>query len=240
MHLSANKYDGQRSRDPLYLACCRATARAISPIQCGQLVLEVGCGTGMVTEMYYGSHIRLVAVDLSLESLELLRQRFGHSNSNILCVRADATSLPFRHSSFETVICANTIQHLPSKSLREKLVHELARVGGSKSDIVVTAHNHSISKRNRGWKKEGEAGSMSGKVQYIYRFDRDELRSLLADHFRVERLCGAGLPLPYRLKLSPLSRLLESWISRFEFSASWGHMLVAKCRTSDEKSGTQP
>jgi hypothetical protein len=87
-------------------------------------------------------------------------------------------------------------------------------------------HSFTPWKRRKGWPKEGRAGSYSGVVQYIYRFEIKEFRALLSSASRVELVFGAGMPLPYRLKLTPLSRKLEQLLWRIPACARWAHMLV--------------
>jgi hypothetical protein len=124
------------------------------------------------------------------------------------------------------VLCANALQHVPGAGLRRACVAELARVVRPGGRVVVTAHSWSLPKRRAGWPKEGPAGGLSGAVRYIYRSEPAEFRALLASALHVEAVCGAGLPLPYRWKLSGLSRCLERVLSPFAAAAWWGHMLV--------------
>jgi len=102
---------------------------------------------------------------------------------------------------------------------------------------VVTAHSWSVPKRAAGWAKEGPAGGPSGAVRYIYRLEAGEFRALLGAALRVEAVRGAGLPLPYRWKLSWLSRRLEPLLGQLPGSARWGHMLVGVGRPSPAAGG---
>ena len=57
--------------------------------------------------------------------------------------------------------------------------------------------------------KRGLAPDARGDMQYAYRFDVAEFRDLRVSELVVERITGAGFPLPYRSKLSPLSKIVE-------------------------------
>ncbi|MCE9567361.1 MAG: hypothetical protein K8U57_35620, partial [Planctomycetes bacterium] len=81
-------------------------------------------------------------------------------------------------------------------------------------------------KRRQKWRKEGSSGGASGSVQYIYRHDHREFGGLLATALTDVRVTGAGFPLPYRFKLSPLSRRLERFFQNRTWMADSGHMLV--------------
>lgn len=219
----APRYDEQRQHDLIYLASVDAAVQALAA-EAGDMVLDAACGTGLTIKAYLRPGLRVVALDLSLESLRRLRASLD--NPNVTYVRGDLQALPFAAGTFGKVLCANALQHLPDEAARRRCVAELARVARPGARVAVTAHNFSIPKRRKGWPKEGSAGSQSGAVRYIYRYDAAEFRDLLASSLNVERVTGAGLPLPYRFKLTPLSRRLERFLRRFPASARWGHMLV--------------
>jgi ubiquinone/menaquinone biosynthesis C-methylase UbiE/uncharacterized protein YbaR (Trm112 family) len=218
----AGRYDEGRLRDPVYMAGVAASARALAP-RPGDLVLDAACGTGLTVRAYARPGLRVVAVDLSLQSLARL-QAAGAPGIHV--VRADLAALPFAEGAFDRVLCANAIQQMPEDGLRRACVGELARVARPGGRVVVTAHSWSVPKRRAGWPREGSARGPSGPVHYLYRFLAQEFRGVLASALRVEAVRGAGLPLPYRWKLSWLSRRLEHALSRLAASAAWGNMLV--------------
>jgi SAM-dependent methyltransferase len=225
-HEHSATYEATRSDDLLYELCLNAGLRALDAQQ-GELILDAGCGTGMGTRRLRRAGPSLVALDLSLQSLVRLNKEA--KDGGVTCVRGDVGRLPFADNTFDKLICANTLQHVPSWDLRQRSVAEFARVVKPGGRVVVTVHGYSISKKRAGWEKEGAAHSRSGDVQYIYRYDVPEFRDLLARNLRIERITGAGLPLPYRLKLTPVSKLLEGFLSRVKWSAPCGHMLIGKC-----------
>lgn len=216
-------YETERSRDSIYMACVNAAARAIKA-GTGDRILDAGCGTGMVTRQYAKSGIGVTALDLSQKSLAYVRSNVGVRS----VVAGDLSNMPFANEQFNKAICANTLQHLPSHDLRSRSVAELSRVTARNGMVVITAHCLSRDKKAAGWIKEGKPGQKG--VQYIYRFEPDELSDLLSPHFRSVSVTGCGLPLPYRLGLSPLSGLAERVATKFRASAHHGHMLLAVCR----------
>jgi SAM-dependent methyltransferase len=225
----AARYDGERQRDPVYMAGVDAAGEALGP-QGGELILDAACGTGLPLRRYLRPGLRVVALDLSLESLFYLKKVCPHPN--LALVRGDLTALPFAAGVFDRVLCANALQHLPQEGLRRESVRELARVAAPGARVVVTANNYSRPRRRAGWRKEGPAKGPSGSVQYVYRHDPPEFQGLLASALRVDGVYGAGLPLPYRFKLSWLSRRLERVLRRFRASADWGNLVVGVARKS--------
>lgn len=236
----AHRYEERRRQDPRYMAGVRAAVEALR-VRPGDVVLDAGCGTGLTVRSYLGPDVRVVALDLSLESLRRLRAESAGARLDL--VRGDLAMLPFAAATFDKVLCANALQQIPDHSGRSAAIRELARVARPHARVVVTAQNWSVSRRRAGWAKEGTAGGHSGQLQYIRRFEPTEFRTLLGSALRVERLTGAGFPLPYRFKLSPLSRLLERLLRRLEAAAPYGDMLVGTCARPghrDERSHRPP
>src|SRR5262249_15290554 len=122
------------------------------------------------------------------------------------------------------------LQHLPDPAGRRAAFAELGRVVRPGGRVVVSVHNYSVHKRRAGWPKESPAKGNSGPGHYLYRYDVKEFRDRLATRLQVERISGIGLRLPYRLKLSWLSRGLERLLCRLGASAPWGNLLLGVAR----------
>ncbi len=178
----------------------------------------------MVLKRYLRPKMDAVALDLSLDSLRHLQNAVA--GSQVATVRGSVDRLPFGDATFDRVLCANTLQHLPTEKKRRRALHEFARVARAGARVVVTVHNWSIRKKWAGEPKEGSAGSLSGPIQYIHRFDKDEFRALLESTLKVDSVVGAGLPFPYRFKMSRVSRWLERFSRKWQASSAWGNMLV--------------
>src|SRR3954465_3668180 len=94
-------------------------------------VLELACGTGIVTERLRAridSMFRIVATDLSEAMLAYARNKV---KGKIDWRRADAAALPFKDETFGAVVCALGVMFVPDKA---KLFSETRRVlaeGGS-------------------------------------------------------------------------------------------------------------
>jgi SAM-dependent methyltransferase len=223
----APRYETGRARDPIYVAAVEASADAFRP-RAGELVLDAGCGTGLTVRRYLRPGVRVVGLDLSPGSLRQLRH--GPGGDAVALVRGDLREMPFANATFDRVLCANAIQQIPGAAERRRALAELARVARPGGRVVVSAHNLSVPRRRAGLPKEGPAGGHSGGVRYVYRFAQAEFAAELARVLAVERLSGAGFPLTYRFKLSPLSRVVERVLRRLPFAVAWGSMLVAVCR----------
>jgi ubiquinone/menaquinone biosynthesis C-methylase UbiE len=83
-------------------------------------VLEVGCGNGAVAERLHASGREVVAVDVTLGSVRVTRDR-----ARCAAALARLPDLPFRDRAFDTVACAHTLEHVPDLA---GAVAELRRV----------------------------------------------------------------------------------------------------------------
>jgi ubiquinone/menaquinone biosynthesis C-methylase UbiE len=77
-------------------------------------VLELGCGSGSETEALLERFPgwELMATDYDPEMVALARDRLARHGSRVRVQAADATSLPFRDSSFDLVIAVLVWHHV--------------------------------------------------------------------------------------------------------------------------------
>lgn len=98
----------------------------------GMRVLEVACGTGIVTQ-----HLRnllpagseLVATDLSEPMLGFARRKFP-SEAAIQWQQADAMALPFADQSFDAVVCQFGLMFVPDKAAAVREAYRVLKPGG--------------------------------------------------------------------------------------------------------------
>lgn len=216
---AASTYDAGRQKDAVYLSCLR---QVLAPLQGRQsrLCLDAGCGTGLSTAEAIRHCERVVAVDYSRESLQVLRRK--DFADQVWAVQADLTRLPFRDGIFPAVICANALQHLRPGRPQRQAVAELGRVTAANGLLAVSVHHFSRAKAKAGWTKEGKPGEAG--IDYIFRFTRQELSALLpgaliraVGFYRLARLPWLGK----RLQDAAAS-FLGGWGARIGL----GHMLI--------------
>jgi demethylmenaquinone methyltransferase/2-methoxy-6-polyprenyl-1,4-benzoquinol methylase len=107
-------------------------------LQKSDIVLEVGCGTGLLVNFMQEKVGKIVGVDLSRQMVEKGRQRFY--GEFLVC---DAESLPFREGTFDKVLSFTVIQNLESPS---KMLEEVGRVCRGIAAITVLRKGWSMNK----------------------------------------------------------------------------------------------
>jgi ubiquinone/menaquinone biosynthesis C-methylase UbiE len=86
-------------------------------------VLEVGCGNGVLTAQLAAAGHAIVATDVGLHSLRATRDRAAVT----AVARAALPDLPFADRSFDTVVCAHTLEHIPDLYRAAAELHRVAR-----------------------------------------------------------------------------------------------------------------
>ena len=99
-------------------------------------VLDLGCGNARHARVLEERGLEVVCADISIGMLEIAGRRFRGER-----VQCDAVSLPFRDSSFGSVLYLATLHHIPSEELRLRSLKEVRRVlkEGGKAVISVWA-----------------------------------------------------------------------------------------------------
>lgn len=150
----------------------------------GDLLLEVGCGTGRFTARLGQAGAWILAVDHSLASLQVARAKLSaEERERVLFIQADASYLPIRAEAADRVLSCQMLEHLPTPESRERAVGEMARCLRPGGRLALSAYWHPPLLR---WFMPKE-GRHAGEI-YYYRFRRRELRELLAPHIELREV----------------------------------------------------
>jgi SAM-dependent methyltransferase len=99
---------------------------ALTEVELGPDVIEVGAGPGLVTDALRARVPRLTAVELDDDLAPSLAARLAGTNVDV--VHADATSLPHESNRFSGAVSFTMLHHVPSVELQDRLFAELSRV----------------------------------------------------------------------------------------------------------------
>lgn len=114
-------------------------------------VLEIACGTGYWTQFFAPKAQHVVAVDTSIETMEIAKQRVKTNNIDFQV--ADAYALPETLGQFEAAFAGFWLSHVPKSRLQAFLtnVHKRLQVGSTVLFIdneYVEGSNHPITERD--------------------------------------------------------------------------------------------
>lgn len=100
---------------------------ALSKLDCGDSVLDAGCGRGFLTNILRKRY-KTTACDVVID------EGLGSNCPDVELVRCSLEKLPFRDKSFDTVICTHVIEHVLDP---RATIAELRRVARKQLIIVV-------------------------------------------------------------------------------------------------------
>jgi SAM-dependent methyltransferase len=94
----------------------------------GELILEVGSGSGRFTEQAARTGATVVSLDYSYA----VEANFASNGacSNLLIVQADIFAMPFRPKTFDRVFCFGVLQHTPNPSRAFAALPVVLKPGG--------------------------------------------------------------------------------------------------------------
>jgi ubiquinone/menaquinone biosynthesis C-methylase UbiE len=95
-------------------------------------VLELACGTGIVTRVlrtYLPSKVKLIATDLNEPMFRQAAAKFG-TGEKVRWLEADACDLPFDDGKFDAVVCQFGIMFVPDKALAAREAYRVLKRDG--------------------------------------------------------------------------------------------------------------
>jgi ubiquinone/menaquinone biosynthesis C-methylase UbiE len=114
----------ERQLVPVMLAPWAPKLIDLAEVQPGMHVLDVACGTGVVTRLAaerVGSTGRVVGLDINTAMLSVARQLGPIGGATVEWLEASALEIPLPDSSFDVVFCQHGLQQFPDRptALRE-------------------------------------------------------------------------------------------------------------------------
>ena len=149
-------------------ACARGRSRATRRTR----VLEVGCGEGELAERLTATVAEVVAVDQSPRMVELTRARGVDAHV------ADVQQLPFPDASFDAVLAAWMLYHVPDL---DRGLSEVARVLRPGGRLVATTN---------GADHLAELLALGGIERWELPFEAENGAEILGRHFASVRAAG--------------------------------------------------
>jgi 2-polyprenyl-3-methyl-5-hydroxy-6-metoxy-1,4-benzoquinol methylase len=204
---------------------------ALAPVKT-DVVCELGAGTGRFTVRYADRVARLVALDFSLRSLLLLRDKLtGRTRATTLLIQADACRPPLARGVFHKVASFDVLQHLPEESMRRQVVEAAAELLVPGGTFTATAYHWSKHKKKLAARQQGDYASKHGHHEsgiFYYNFEEPELRQAWESAgLRVDRVRGLQVGFRGARLLGPL----RAPVNRMLSGTAWGilrswHLLV--------------
>jgi SAM-dependent methyltransferase len=101
---------------------------AVAALQPGERVLDVACGTGVVTRLAapaVGATGQVTGVDINAAMLAVARSQAPPSGAAITWVEGNAMAMDFADASFDVILCQQGLQFFPDKAAALREMHRV-------------------------------------------------------------------------------------------------------------------
>jgi len=198
------------------------------------LVLEIGCGKGDLTEKLSKKYKKIVALDISSVGVKKARKRVDVNYNGEFLV-ADATELPFDAHQFDVVILSEVLEHVIDQ---KRCIQEIYRVLKPNGYPMLTTPNSGGFHRNM-------IKLVHKLLRKPYRpssqiidnpLSPTELKRILSPYFTIEKKRGILYTLPYlevigSQRLINLSKRISEFIEKRNLLSNFGLYQCLLCRS---------
>ena len=99
---------------------------ALSGVELGENILEVGPGPGLTTDILRERYAAVTAIEIDARAARLLEDRLRGTNVEVF--NGDAANMPFEDASFSGAVSFTMLHHIPSAELQDRMLAEVCRV----------------------------------------------------------------------------------------------------------------
>lgn len=99
-------------------------------------VLDIGCGSGDLTNLFIDKDISLFGIDVSAGMIARCQERFSNTPHFCFSTISPGSSLGFEDDSFDLIVCSSVIEYVDDLSL---FISELTRVLAPGGRLLVSA-----------------------------------------------------------------------------------------------------
>lgn len=112
-------------------------------LQRNNIILDIGCGTGLLFKHIKNSTKLLIGLDTSFGLLKRAKtQTKQYRNTTI--IRADADHTPFKNKTFHTIFAITLLQNMPNPTAT---LREIKRISKDNATIAVTVLKKGLTKK---------------------------------------------------------------------------------------------
>lgn len=108
----------------------------------GKKLLDIACGTGVLTEQFVRMGADVTAIDLTPKAVELTKKRLDLYHLKAEVLEADAQKLPFADNTFDYVCAWGCLMHMPETEQAISEIYRVLKPGGK--SLAMMYHVNSV------------------------------------------------------------------------------------------------
>ncbi len=108
----------------------------------GKNVLDIACGTGVLTEQFVRMGANVTAIDLTPKAVELTKKRLALYGLVANVIEGDAQQMPFADNTFDYVCAWGCLMHMPNTEKAISEIHRVLKPGGK--GLAMMYHRNSV------------------------------------------------------------------------------------------------
>lgn len=186
-------------------------------------IVDLGCGTGRLTERLAGPANRVLAIDFSRASLKVLAGKI-QAGQTVGMVLADATQVTLSPDSFGAALSAQVIEHVPTAERRVRFFEGVGRVLMDDGTFVCTAYHYDLRSRLKG---DSQEGFHSSNI-FFHHFTVSELKREAAQALRLVDIHPIQIFLPIIHRLPFGHALISSVAEHIPIINQFGRLVMFK------------
>ncbi len=178
----------------------RQRTAALTRIQPGDAVLDVGCGTGTLAlevARRVGRTGRVAGIDPGAEQIARARKKAARRNVPIEFQVGVIEQLPFPDQTFDVVLSTLMMHHLPTPLKRQGLA-EIARVLKPGGRLVIADFKRKLERQGRAARFHAGGSSMQDLAALITDAGFEDLETEEMRSLRFSAFPGAGMVRAYK------------------------------------------
>lgn len=111
--------------------------RRVAPPRRGGLVLDAGCGSGVIANFLAGRGAQVVGMDVNHQAVEFARQTFSRDNLEFV----EVSIFDFQRGGFDMIYCLECIEHFPRGEV-VRLLRHMRKIALPRGRLLLTTPNY--------------------------------------------------------------------------------------------------
>lgn len=146
----------------------------------GQNVLEIGCGTGNITDYILEKKRKITGIEIDSAFARTAAAKYRH-NKSVTIACGDFLKLRIKRSGYDSAVSLNVLEHIKNDALVVRKMHASLKKGGTIVSLVPAMHF--------------AYGALDKELGHFRRYEKNDMQKLYAENgFKTEKIFYMNFP----------------------------------------------